>query len=136
MSDSPNFYLRERDEAFAEIERLQADNASIQKVAVRFEAEAERLRTEIERLQDENELLRDTKECTILDQQDEIERLLAALKASESIKRGYFDKIERLWAALQSVANHELRDWEDYEAIQEIAQIALNTTILPPGSSA
>jgi hypothetical protein len=40
---------------------------------------------------------------------DEIERLRAELKASESLKRGYFDEIERLRA--------EVALWKDlYEA--------------------
>ncbi len=45
----------------------------------------------------------------------EAEGKIAALRAEN----------ERLRAALFAVANHELRDHEDYEAIQEIATIAL-----------
>jgi hypothetical protein len=38
-------------------------------------------------------------------------------------------EVQRLRVALQAISGHELRDWEDYEAIQEIATEALRSSV-------
>jgi chromosome segregation ATPase len=83
----------------AEIERLRADNAVIQGIAVRFEADTERLRTEIERLQAERDrnisgLIEYEKKC--IDLMAEVGRLRPDKAAISQTASDYLHEIERL----------------------------------------
>ena len=61
---------------------------------------------------------------------DILERLRWSISADTparypEIIEAAMDEIKRLRIALRSIAMHELRDWEDYEAVCDIAQEAL-----------